>query len=292
MTYDDHLLDLVAQAGFKTLRLPVRWSTRTKALAPFTIEPEFFTRIAQVVNSASKRNLNVVINMHHYRQLNGETLDEAEYKVAPVDLDRRFIQMWRQIAQRFASYPNTLAFELMNEPHKRLSENKWNQLFEQTRQVVRQSNPHRWIVVGPSRWSNAAALKDLKLNETDRELIVTIHHYNPFEFTHQGAEWTNQKNQAAQSKDCCDNEQLLSMYAPLDIAKHWSLEQRRPIWVGEFGSYQKAPMPARIRYTRLAREAFEARGFSWAYWELASGFGIWDPTTKQWRQELKQALLG
>jgi endoglucanase len=292
MTYDESLLDLIVSAGFKTLRLPVRWSTRAAPKPPYTIAPEFMDRVAQVIDAALKRGLNVVVNMHHYRQLNGEPLDEAEYPVAAADIDRRFLAMWQQISRRFASYPDKLLFELMNEPHKRLNEVKWNQLFELARQVVRESNPQRWIVVGPSRWNNAGALKDLILDPNDRRLLVTIHHYNPFEFTHQGAEWTHLKNQPAQSQECCNETQLLNLYQPLDLAKTWSTTHRRPVWVGEFGSYNKAPMASRLRYTRLARDAFEARGFSWAYWELASGFGIWDPSTRLWREALKEALLG
>jgi endoglucanase len=292
MTYDESLLDLIVMAGFTTLRLPVRWSSRAAAKSPFIISAEFFDRINQVVDAALNRGLIVVVNMHHYRQLNGESLDEAEEAVADADLDMRFLSMWQQIAQRFAGYSEKLLFELMNEPHQRLNELKWNQLFEQVRRIVRQSNSRRWLVVGPSRWNNASALKDLSLAPNDRRLIVTIHHYNPFEFTHQGAEWTYLKNQPAQSQECCDQAQLANLYQPLDLAKQWSLAQNRPIWVGEFGSYNKAPMASRLRYTRLARDAFEARGFSWAYWELAAGFGIWDPAAKRWREALKEALLG
>ncbi len=292
MSYDESLLDLIVQAGFKTLRLPVRWSTRALATAPFTIDPDFFNRIEGVVQAALKRNLHVVMNMHHYRQINDEPLDEAEAAVATKDVDERFFAMWQQIASRFSGYPAQLAFELLNEPHKRLNETKWNQVFERCRQTVRVTNPNRWIVVGPAQWNNAQALKDLVLEKTDRRLIVTIHHYNPFEFTHQGASWTKLKDQSANSVDCCDASQLNNMFQPLDLAVAWSQQQHRPIWVGEFGAYQKAAMPARVRYTRLARKAFEERGFTWAYWELASGFGIWDPKTKRWREDLKQALLG
>ena len=65
-----------------------------------------------------------------------------------------------------------------------------------------------------------------------------------------------------------------------------------PIWIGEFGSYERADYDSRVRYTRLVRSEIEARGFSWAYWELASRFGIYDPAARKWRTELRDALLG
>jgi endoglucanase len=50
-------------------------------------------------------------------------------------------------------------------------------------------------------------------------------------------------------------------------------------------------MDSRARWTDyVAREA-EARGFSWAYWEFCSGFGIYDAGKKQWFEPLLQALL-
>jgi hypothetical protein len=31
---------------------------------------------------------------------------------------------------------------------------------------------------------------------------------------------------------------------------------------------------------------------SWAYWEFAAGFGIFDPAANAWREDLKTALVG
>jgi len=40
------------------------------------------------------------------------------------------------------------------------------------------------------------------------------------------------------------------------------------------------------------RQAMESRGMSWAYWEFASGFGVYDPTTRTFHQGLLDSLLG
>ena len=39
------------------------------------------------------------------------------------------------------------------------------------------------------------------------------------------------------------------------------------------------------------REPAEARGFSRAHWELATGFGVLEPLSLQWRRPLLEALL-
>jgi endoglucanase len=81
------------------------------------------------------------------------------------------------------------------------------------------------------------------------------------------------------------------MTAPLNTAKRWA-GSRWPLWLGEFGAYERAPYDSRVRYTRIMRDEAEKRGITWSYWELASGFGIWNPENRTWRTELRDALTG
>jgi endoglucanase len=291
MKYDESLLDRVKEAGFDTLRLPVRWSNHAAASAPYAIDPVFTKRIQGVVDAALARGLHVVMDMHHYRQLNGENIDEAEKKVSQQIVEERYLALWGQIAKQFASYPQQLLFEPFNEPNKRLDGPRWSTLFEAVRQVIRKSNPNRYLVVGPAQWNNAEALSSLSLNKKDRRLIVTIHHYEPFEFTHQGAEWTTIDMQKARGTTCCNTEQLARIDKPLATAIAWSKKEQRPIWVGEWGSFDKAPIESRLAYTKAMVSALKRYELTWAYWELASSFGIWNPKENRWRDDLKAALL-
>ena len=72
----------------------------------------------------------------------------------------------------------------------------------------------------------------------------------------------------------------------------WQRRNFRPVWIGEFGSYERADRESRVRYTGFVREEIESRGFSWAYWELASRFGIYDPKARAWHLQLRDALKG
>lgn len=80
--------------------------------------------------------------------------------------------------------------------------------------------------------------------------------------------------------------------SPLAAAKAWPDGTGYPVFLGEFGAYGKADLPSRVAFTRLMRDQAEARGISWAYWELAAGFGVYDPVAHAWRAPLKDALLG
>lgn len=81
------------------------------------------------------------------------------------------------------------------------------------------------------------------------------------------------------------------MKKELDIASNWSKKNNRPIYLGEFGAYEKAPLESRVAWTStVAREA-EARGWSWAYWEFGAGFGVYDRAKGEWRTPILKALI-
>jgi endoglucanase len=285
----DDFIDKAAAAGFTSVRLPVRWSNHASASAPFTIDPAFMTRVETIVDKLLAKNLVVVLNMHHYRQMDGDPLDQGETPVASADVDVRFVMLWDQIATRFKSRGDRLVLELYNEPHGRMNGEPWNVLAARTLRVVRASNPDRVVVIGPTHWNSATDLKLLKV-PNDANLIATIHNYNPFPFTHQGAEWVSPVLPVGVT--CCSTAQIADMTAPLYLAQAWSAYTRYPIYVGEFGAYSKADESSRITFNRTMRDAIETRGMTWAYWEFASGFGVYDPVRLVFRQGLLDSLLG
>ncbi|GAA5184714.1 glycoside hydrolase family 5 protein [Niveibacterium umoris] len=285
----DDFIDKAWAAGFRSVRLPVRWSNHASAEAPYTIDAAFMARVESVVDKLLAKGFVVVLNMHHYRQLDGDALDSGELAVASAALDVRFVMLWEQIAARFQTRSEQLLLELYNEPHGRLNGEPWNVLAARALGVVRKSNPQRVVVIGPTHWNNASDLAQLKM-PNDANLIATVHNYEPFDFTHQGAEWISPPKPTGVT--CCSSGQLSAMTLPLDTASAWSARTRYPVFVGEFGAYSKADEASRIRFNRAMRTAMEARGMSWTYWEFASGFGVYDPVALSFKQALLDSLLG
>jgi endoglucanase len=288
---DEDLFARAKEAGFETVRLPVRWSNHAAPTAPYTIDDAFFRRVDWAVDQAARRALKLVINLQHYRQLDGDPLDRNEKPVADSAVDERFLAIWKQIAERYAGVdPRRLFFELYNEPHGRLTPAAWNRLARSALGIVRRSNPLRPVIVGPGAYDKAEFLKDFDLPFFDRRIIITIHLYEPYHFTHQGAPWVPDSDKWLNTR-CCSDEQRGEIEERLDTARSWSRRHLRPIWVGEFGAYDKAELASRLRYARFARRAIEAHGFAWAYWDLASQFGIYDAGNRAWRTDLRDALL-
>jgi endoglucanase len=286
---EDRYIELVGAGKFtSSVRLPVRWSNHATPDESAVIDPEFFKRVDSVVDRLLARGVIVIVDMHHYRQLDGDALDEKEKSIPTEVVDVRFLAMWKQIAERYANRSPNLLFEIYNEPHGRF-ESKWNDMLSRAVRVIRASNPTRVLVVGPTFYNNATKLRELVL-PPDANLILTVHNYDPFDFTHQGAEWVVPVKPVGMT--CCNESQKQNIRQGLDLAVSEAKRFNYPIFVGEFGSYSKAPEAARSAYSRFIRDAMEERSLGWFYWELAAGFGVFDPDVNQFRAPLFEALYG
>ena len=76
------------------------------------------------------------------------------------------------------------------------------------------------------------------------------------------------------------------------MAADWSKEHDRPIYLGEFGAYDKAPMDSRARYTAYVARTAEKLGFSWAYWQFDADFILYDIDKEHWITPILDALTG
>ena len=182
----------IAEAGFDHVRLPVSWAGYAAEDAPYTIptsddptvtHPDYnniWERVDWAIAQAEANDLMLILNMHHY--------DEAhENPAAHTD---RIIGIWQQIAERYASASNDVIFELFNEPNAEFTREPqlWNDLAAELIDTVRETNPTRPILAGPVGFNNIDELDTLDLPD-DPYLIATVHLYEPFDFTHQGAGW-------------------------------------------------------------------------------------------------------
>jgi endoglucanase len=279
---DDEHFELIKKAGFDSVRIPIRWSTRADKEPPYTIEPKFFERVDHVLDEAPKSKLTGIINVHHYDEL---------YPDPDTHLPR-LKAIWEQVAKHYADRPATVLFELLNEPNAKLDEVRWNAAIAELLPIVRASNPRRGVIVGPARWNNVNMLEKLELPENDHQLIVTFHYYEPFQFTHQGASWAKGSAAWRGRKWTGSTDELKRLRDDFDKAAAWGKKHNRPIFLGEFGAYSAADIESRARWTAtIVREA-ESRGFGFAYWEFGSGFGAYDPRIGQWNKPLVEALVG
>ena len=281
VTLEEDYFDLIDSAGFEAVRIPVRYSAHAELDSPYTIDAEFLRRVDWAVQNALGRDLIAIINIHHYEEIMQH----------PTEQKSRFLGLWRQLSRHYQDYSSSLVFEVLNEPNDQLTPDLWNQYLVQALAIIRQTNPQRAVIIGTANWGGIGALSNLEIPEVDSMIIVTYHYYNPFRFTHQGADWVDGSDAWLGTTWSETEAEKQAVRNEFDVVETWAGEHNRPIFMGEFGVYSTADLGSRVRWTNFVAREAEHRGFSWAYWEFCSGFGIYDADTQTWNRYLLQALV-
>jgi endoglucanase len=171
-------------------------------------------------------------------------------------------------------------------------------------------------------WRTAQA----RVPDNDLNLIATVHCYDPFQFTHQGADWAGDtpdrrvvgivfpgppesplvpdpslklsagfrewikayNSQPRESNPCSPR----VIHAAVNQVKEWSDYYGRPVYLGEFGAYTTADPASRAHYYRAFREALEAAGIGWVIWDWKAGFRYWNEKTNAPEPGMREALFG
>lgn len=271
---------LIRQAGFNHVRINLHPFRDGKADAEYRLSPAWFETLDWAVGQALANHLMVILDLHEFTAMGKDPHGNKE----------RFLAVWRQLADHYREAPPEVLFELLNEPSQALTPELWNGLLREALAIVRPNHPKRTVVIGPGQWNNINALDQLELPEEDRNIIVTVHYYSPFEFTHQGAAWAGRKDKLGVAWNGTAQERE-AIVRDFQKAQAWAQKHRRPIYLGEFGAYDKAEMASRVRWTSFVARQAEQLGWSWAYWQFDSDFIVYDIPGKRWVEPLRDALI-
>ena len=266
-----------------------------------------------IVTNALANELAVMINIHHFNELDQN----------PAKATDEFLALWRQIAAHYRDYSARLAFELDNEPHDRATAELMNPLYAQAIAEIRRTNPKRTIFVEPGGWGGIGELKDLVL-PPDNNVIVSVHCYEPFHFTHQGANWVGEDFQQTgvlfpgpPAQPLVADPKLNSKPYVLDwiekyntlpgdknpssplaftdklkFARAWSDYYGYPVHLGEFGAYIKTDARSRANFYSAFRRTAEAEQLGWCIWDWSANFRYWDKNNNCPLPGMHAALFG
>ncbi len=302
----------IKKEGFDHVRVPIGWHHFTGAAPEFALMPVIFSRVDFIVTNCLKNRLAVMINIHHFDELDRD----------PAMAKGEFLAIWRQIAAHYQKFPATLAFELDNEPHDQATTALMNPIYAQVITEIRRTNPHRTIFVEPGNWGSIGELKNLVLPPDDN-VIVSVHCYDPFYFTHQGASWVNEVLPTGvvfpgppptplvpdaklklkpwvrdwiKKYNTLPTEQNPSSPAAFagkfKYLRAWSDYYGRPVHIGEFGAYTKGDQASRVHFYTAFRQAAEAEKLGWCIWDWSSGFRYWDKKNNRPVPGMATALFG
>lgn len=270
----------IRDAGFDTVRIPVRWHNKTLQEAPHTIDPAWLSRVEQVVDWALESDLNVILNSHHFDPIHQDPLAVAEWHGA----------VWQQIADRFADRPDDrLWFELENEPHENFDHGNLIETLAPAMAAVRASNPARPVIIGGENWSGIDSLATLPLPD-DQHVYPTFHYYEPFDFTHQGASWTG-ANPPSPGRKFGTDEDRARLSADVGKVKAYIERTGKVPFMGETGAYDlHVSTSERAAYHAAVHEAFAPTGIGICTWAYANTFPFWDRDSGEWLPGMLEAV--
>lgn len=263
--WDFKYINVFDSVGLSHIRLPISLELNNRSMEeyPYTIKPEFLEEIKDIIDATLAKGMKIMIDFHHHDELKADPYGQWD----------RFLAQWKQVAEYFQYYPKDLVFELLNEPTDKLTAELWNSLLADGLEVVRKTNPTRPVVIGTAEWGGTTGLIPLTLPSTDEYLIVSIHYYNPFTFTHQGEEWmenappvgTEWLDTQAERDVMSDEFSLVDQFLEKD-------GKNRPFTVGEFGAFSKADIDSRVRWTTYLTRYFDQRDWSYTIWAHMGNF--------------------
>ncbi len=177
---------------------------------------------------------------------------------------------------------------------------------------IRSVDPQRLVLVGGNHYNAADQLQNLE-PIADPNILYTFHFYLPLSVTHQKAPWVpslaeyNQRLEypgrqapglaAIMEKYPNDTHMLRSelgaqfdksyLLSKLQPALDFSQRMGQPVYCGEFGVYERAPMSTRVNWTRDFTALLDEFGIGRAYWTYkALDFGLLDKDGRVVNQKL------
>jgi len=267
----------IKQAGFDTVRIPVRWSDYTGPAPDYRIHPDFAELVDNNLKWALSSGLNVVLNIHHYEEI----MDE------PASQGTRFRAIWDQISLRYSKLPANLWFEVLNEPHKNLKGSQMRAYQREAIEIIRQDNPTRIIMLGGEDWSGINSL-GTNLSSDDPNVMYTFHYYDPFNFTHQQATWLGD-DMPKGKRGWGSSEDRAELARAVDIATSFREATGKPVFLGEFGVNSPVDNDERVKWAGAIKTAMEAEGIPWCLWAYGNTFALYSDE-KGWDQDMLAAL--
>ena len=174
-------LNQIAQQGFKTVRLPVAFDLFVYPNSS-TLQPQLLTKLKEIYFTCYNLKLHLIIT-YHYGIFDDNSLYNTEMN--------HVSWLWKQVQQNFKGHGyDYLFFELYNEPT--MSAYRWKLTAEKLISYIRPEDPNRIYIIGGTNYNGLNDLIEMgKLS--DDKLFYTFHFYEPYIFTHQGADWTKDK---------------------------------------------------------------------------------------------------
>ena len=314
--FDETDIKLMADNGIKSLRLPIdldQYATnRDKFVAGTEKELKFddenlFAVLDAFEEWTAKHGMSFVIDYHEYdNSYNATSAIDPNYT-------KMMANVWKHVAAHYATNEREdIFFELLNEPdmsNGKVDSKTWRIAAQEDIDSIRKVDTKHTIIFGDAEWYSIkllAAGEPLK----DNNVIYAVHTYEPFVFTHQGADWAETKTikglmfpydkekwseysadfgvitvGTSKTTDWVANaiknyykngnkEAILNSILP---AKEWAVKNNVPVIINEFGAYNiESDKQSVLNYMTAMKEISDTLQIPLTHWGYTGGFALFE----------------
>ena len=300
---------IIKAAGFNSVRIPVRWQYNSD-YGTHTVDPNRLSGVLEDIRLAIANGLAVVVNFHHYTELNcaGGGGNKSDGSKCTYDANEfaaekaHFLALWAQVATAMGEFAdNQVVLEILNEPIIPNAD-LVDQLMNEAYAVIRAAAPGKTIMFEAYHAAKFADIEMLHMPQ-DGNIIFSGHYYEPYTYSHEGHGYEC-KGDATMISTADDD---MKYYVGLAYKLYPDINgfDQIPLNMGEFGvaggdsspcQWQQGDAPSASGKALWAKKAATAalkNGMSFHYWGFGytGGFDAYDIGAESWHPGFPGALI-
>lgn len=279
-TVTKELIQGYADAGFGVVRVPVAWSNMMANDGSYKINPDYMSRVQQVVDWILDEDMYVILNLHW---------DGGWLEKLPEDHDNvmaKYSAIWEQVSAEFSMYGDHLMFEAQNEElgwgtlwnqwsgstdGKAESYGYVNEVNQTFVNIVRNSggnNPERHLLISGYNTDIKLTCDPLFKMPDDPagRMALSVHYYTPagFAILEEDADW------GKASSTWGTEAEIAELERNMDSLKNTFTEKGIPVIIGEYGCPKKNKEPEFVRkfITSVCEASVSRNGICPVLWDI------------------------
>ncbi|MBR6624150.1 MAG: cellulase family glycosylhydrolase [Ruminococcus sp.] len=279
-TVTKELIQGYADAGFGVVRVPVAWSNMMANDGSYKINPDYMSRVQQVVDWILDEDMYVILNLHW---------DGGWLEKLPEDHDNvmaKYSAIWEQVSAEFSMYGDHLMFEAQNEElgwgtlwnqwsgstdGKAESYGYVNEVNQTFVNIVRNSggnNPERHLLISGYNTDIKLTCDPLFKMPDDPagRMALSVHYYTPagFAILEEDADW------GKASSTWGTEAEIAELERNMDSLKNTFTEKGIPVIIGEYGCPKKNKEPESVRkfITSVCEASVSRNGICPVLWDI------------------------
>ena len=279
-------IEYIAGLSLDHVRVPVDYNVLEDERG--NLREDGFVYLDNCRNWCEKYGLNMLIDLHECFGYSFDPLKKDMDRTKffyDKDLQKRFFDLWRKIAEHFAPYTDRVAFEPLNEVVPESVVEPWNNILEQYMELIRGICPTVYIVAGGVVYNNVKSVPLLDIPYDDR-LVYNFHCYDPFKFTHQGAYWVEDMPSDFRT----DYEESPEFFEKLfEPALEKAEKDNVALYCGEYGVIDLADNRGKLKWLKDIHTAFNKHHIGHALWNYKEkDFGLVDERFEEIKEDFIQ----